>query len=93
MCILGTRILLNYTLGYIRAETPRGGGMHCTLEVFLNSARPPCNFFFVWGLSGDDLGERAEMGGRGEEAVGVLEVEILKCESEWEGKHELGCYI
>lgn len=45
------------------AETPRGGGMHCTLEVFfLNSARPPC-ISFCLGLSGDDLGERAEMGG------------------------------
>lgn len=25
--------------------------------------------------------------GGGEEAVGVLEVEILECASEWEGKH------
>lgn len=68
MCILGTRVLLNYTLGYIRgfffAETPRGGSMHCTLEVFFKFCSPALHFIFVWGLSGDDLGERAEMGGR-----------------------------
>lgn len=45
--------------------------MHCTLEVFLISARPPALHFFCLGVSGDDLGERAEMG-EGEEAAGVL---------------------
>lgn len=66
MCILGTRVLLNYTLGYIRAETPRGGGMHCTLEVFLNSARPPCNFF-LFGAFREMIWAREPKWGGGEE--------------------------
>lgn len=62
--------------------------MHYTLEgtlrFFLNSARPPCIFFFVWAFR-EMIWAREPKGGEG--AVGVLEVEILECASEWEGKH------
>lgn len=55
--------------------------MHCTLEVFFKFCSPALHFIFVWGLSGDDLGERAEMGGRGgEEAVCFGGVSSKVCE-------------
>lgn len=37
--------------------------MHCTLEVFFKFCSPALHFIFCLGLSGDDLGERAERGG------------------------------
>lgn len=54
--------------------------MHCTLEVFFKFCSPALHFIFCLGVSGDDLGERAEMGGRGGGGW-WFEVEILKvCE-------------
>lgn len=56
MCILGTRILLNYTLGYIPGvfflRRPRvEEACIVPLRFFLNSARPPC-IFFLFGSFG-----------------------------------------
>lgn len=79
MCILGTRVLLNYNKPWVTfrgvffAETPRGGGMHYTLEVFLNSARPPCILFFVWVFR-EMIWAREPKWGGGEEAVWCFEV-------------------
>lgn len=39
------------------------------LRFFFKFCPPALHFLFVWGLSGDDLGERAEMGGRGADDV------------------------
>lgn len=60
--------------------------MHCTLEVFLNSARPPCILFFVWVFREMIWAREPKWGGEGRRLF-VLEVEILECAIEWEGKH------
>lgn len=61
--------------------------MHCTLEVFLNSARPPCILFFVWVFREMIWAREPKWGGGEEAAVVVFEVEILECAIEREGKH------
>lgn len=45
--------------------------MHCTLEVFSNSARPPC-IFLLFGAFREMIWAREPKWGEG--AVGVLEV-------------------
>lgn len=72
--MLGTRILLNYnkpwvTFGGFFAETPRGGGMHCTLEVFFKFCPPALHLFFVWVFR-EMIWAREPKWGEG--AVGVL---------------------
>lgn len=59
--------------------------MHCTLEVFFKFCSPALHFSFVWVFREMIWARGPKWGGRG--GGWCFEVEIVKCASEWEGKH------
>lgn len=61
--------------------------MHCTLEVFFKFSSPALHFIFVWVFREMIWAREPKWGGEGRRRLFVLEVEILECAIEWEGKH------